>query len=189
MNRKEHLNTALTLQFNSAISEKSTETRIAFYTNIGFFVELAQMLEFNLRKLLCYALSVRDIGKSNLTKEAVLSVCAQYDDYYSETYSDRWTLGRLKDEAKKHLSLEADLYDTIKEINDYRILIVHKIFQSNLVTDALRSEQAVQEYMEARLLPMINRTFDLNNRIIEKIKLYRESLHKYKEQLGIKRYS
>ena len=51
------------IQFNSDISKDNTEVRIAFYTNIGFFIEVAQILEFNLRKLICYELSVKEIKK------------------------------------------------------------------------------------------------------------------------------
>lgn len=38
------------VQFNSDIAKDSTETRIAFYANIGFFIEVVQMPKFNLRK-------------------------------------------------------------------------------------------------------------------------------------------
>ena len=53
------------IQFNSDISKDNTEVRIAFYTNIGFFIEVAQILEFNLRKLICYELSVKEIEKED----------------------------------------------------------------------------------------------------------------------------
>ena len=64
----------ISIQFNSDISKDSTETRIAFYTNIGFFIEVAQMFEFNLRKLLCYESSVKEIEKDGLSKESVTKI-------------------------------------------------------------------------------------------------------------------
>jgi hypothetical protein len=45
---KEHF----TIQFNPDIAKDCDETKLSFYVNIGFFIELAQMFEFNLRKLL-----------------------------------------------------------------------------------------------------------------------------------------
>ena len=68
------------IQFNSDISKDNTEVRIAFYTNIGFFIEVAQMLEFNLRKLICYELSVKEIEKEDLTKDNVSKICQKYDE-------------------------------------------------------------------------------------------------------------
>ena len=44
----------LTIQINLDIAEGDSNARIAFYANIGFFIEIAQMLEFNIRKLICY---------------------------------------------------------------------------------------------------------------------------------------
>ena len=107
-----------TIQFNSDIAKESNETRISFYANIGFFIELAQMFEFNLRKLLCYELSVKEIEQGELTKERVRAICERYDKYYDETYVDKWTLGKLKDEVKKLSSLQPEMCDVIKEIND-----------------------------------------------------------------------
>ena len=78
----------ITIQFNSDISKDNTEIRIAFYSNIGFFLEVAQMLEFNLRKLLCYELSVKEIEKEVLTKEIVSNICHKYDKYYFKTYDE-----------------------------------------------------------------------------------------------------
>ena len=85
------------IQFNSDIAKDSTETRIAFYANIGFFIEVVQMLEFNLRKLLCYELSVKEIERNNaFTRETVEKTCDHYETYYLKTYKDQWTLGKLK---------------------------------------------------------------------------------------------
>ena len=47
------------IQFNSDIAKGEDEVRIAFYANIGFFIEVAQIFEFNLRKLICYEMSVK----------------------------------------------------------------------------------------------------------------------------------
>ena len=175
-----------TIQFNSDIAKESNETRISFYSNIGFFIELAQMFEFNLRKLLCYELSVKEIEQGELTKERVISICAKYDEYYNETYADKWTLGKLKDEVKKLSSLQPEICDIIKEINDYRILIVHKIFQNNLISNKLNSAKNVQDYIDKRLLPMISKANEVNKCIIKIINLYRDDLRDYKKQVGIK---
>ncbi len=175
-----------TIQFNSDIAKESNETRISFYANIGFFIELAQMFEFNLRKLLCYELSVKEIEQGELTKERVSAICERYDKYYDETYVDKWTLGKLKDEVKKLSSLQPKMCDIIKEINDYRVLIVHKIFQNNLISNKLNSAKNVQDYIDMRLLPMINKANEVNKCIIKIINLYRDDLRDYKKQVGIK---
>ncbi len=175
-----------TIQFNSDIAKESNETRISFYANIGFFIELAQMFEFNLRKLLCYELSVKEIEQGELTKERVSAICERYDKYYDETYVDKWTLGKLKDEVKKLSSLQPAMCDVIKEINDYRVLIVHKIFQNNLISNKLNSAKNVQDYIDMRLLPMINKANEVNKCIIKIINLYRKDLRDYKKQVGIK---
>ena len=74
----------------------------------------------------------KEIEKEDLTKDNVSKICQKYDEYYFQTYDEKWTLGRLKDKLKESTSLPSDATDLIKEINDYRILIVHKIFQNNL---------------------------------------------------------
>lgn len=58
---------SIPIQFNSEIAKDNEEVRIAFYANTGFFIEVAQMLEFNLRKLLCYERSVKEIGREGIT--------------------------------------------------------------------------------------------------------------------------
>lgn len=174
-----------TIQFNSDIAKDSNETRLSFYANIGFFIELAQMFEFNLRKLLCYELSVKEIEQGDLTKERVQTICAKYDEYYEKTYKKKWTLGQLRKETKKLTSLNDDICNIIKDINDYRDLIVHKIFQNNIISCNLSSAKTVQEYIHKRLLPMINKALEINRCIIKIIKLYRKDLHCYKKQVGI----
>ncbi len=174
-----------TIQCNSSIAKDSGETSISFYANIGFFIELAQMFEFNLRKLLCYELSVKEIEQGELTEERITAICSKYDQYYCETYIEKWTLGKLKDETTKLSSLNSEIRDIIKEINDYRILIVHKIFQNNVITNSLNSAETVQEYIDKRLLPMINKASEINKCIVKKIGIYRDNLRAYKKQVGI----
>ena len=90
----------LTIQFNSDIAEGDSNARIAFYANIGFFIEIAQMLEFNLRKLICYYNSVTEIEKEKITQERVKKICDDNDKYYIKTYKDKFTLGRLTKELR-----------------------------------------------------------------------------------------
>ncbi len=174
-----------TIQFNPDIAKDNDGTRLSFYANIGFFIELAQMFEFNLRKLLCYELSVKEIEQGELIKERVSSICAKYDEYYEHTYKKKWTLGQLRKEVKKITSLTNEIHDIIREINDYRDLIVHKIFQNNVISCSLQSAQTVQEYIDKRLLPMINKAEEINKLLVKIIELYREDLHAYKHQVGI----
>ncbi len=173
------------IQFNSDISKDNTEVRIAFYTNIGFFIEVAQMLEFNLRKLICYELSVKEIEKEGLTKDNVSKICQKYDEYYFQTYDEKWTLGRLKDKLKESTSLPSDATDLIKEINDYRILIVHKIFQNNVISGNLSDSKTLNSYIKERLIPMTNKASEINKMIIRVIELYRNDLRVYKAKVGL----
>ena len=175
----------ITIQFNSDISKDNTEIRIAFYSNIGFFLEVAQMLEFNLRKLLCYELSVKEIEKEVLTKENVSNICHKYDEYYFKTYDEKWTLGKLKDKLKEITSLPNDATDLIKEINDYRSFIVHKIFQNNIISENLSKSEMVNNYIETRLVPMTNNAIKTNKMIIKVIESYRYDLRAYKTQVGL----
>ena len=173
------------IQFNSDISSDDTEVRIAFYANIGFFIEVAQMLEFNLRKLLCYELSVKEIEKEGLAKEIVSRICHKYDEYYFQTYDEKWTLCRLKNELTKSTSLPNNATDLIKEINDYRILIVHKIFQNNIISGNLSNSKIVNSYIEEKLIPMTNKASEFNKMIIRMIELYRNDLRAYKAKVGL----
>lgn len=175
----------ITIQFNSDISKDNTEIRIAFYSNIGFFLEVAQMLEFNLRKLLCYELSVKEIEKEVLTKEIVSNICHKYDEYYFKTYDEKWTLGKLKDKLKEITSLPNDATDLIKEINDYRSFIVHKIFQNNIISENLSKSEMVNNYIETRLVPMTNNAIKTNKMIIKVIESYRYDLRAYKTQVEL----
>ena len=87
---------------------------------------------------------------------------------------------------QKRVAKQAEMCDVIKEINDYRVLIVHKIFQNNLISNKLNSAKNVQDYIDMRLLPMINKANEVNKCIIKIINLYREDLRDYKKQVGIK---
>ncbi len=175
----------ITIQFNSDISKDNTEIRIAFYSNIGFFLEVAQMLEFNLRKLLCYELSVKEIEKEVLTKEIVSNICHKYDEYYFKTYDEKWTLGKLKDKLKEITLLPNNATDLIKKINDYRSFIVHKIFQNNIISENLSKSEMVNNYIETRLVPMTNNAIKTNKLIIKVIESYRNDLRAYKTQVGL----
>ena len=174
-----------TIQFDSNIAQGNSNIRVAFYANIGFLIEVVQMLEFNLRKLLCYHLSVNEIEKNELTKENVLSICKKYDDYYFKTYTDKWTLGQLKGEISKLNLLKDDIIGHFTEINDYRVLIVHKVFQNNIISHALEDAQKVSDYNKQRLIPMTNKAIACNNLVIKIIGAYRDDLRSYKRQFNI----
>jgi len=175
----------VTVQFNSDISRDNTEIRIAFYANIGFFIEISQMLEFNLRKLICYYKSVTEIEATEITKENVEKTCKSYDEYYDKTYKDKYTLGKLTKELRKVQVIDSKILDKFDEINNYRIQVVHMIFQNNIVVDKLKDSKYVLEYNQNRLIPMINITDVTNKFVIQMINTYKESLREYKTQVGI----
>lgn len=174
-----------TIQVDNNISTDDQEIRIAFYSNIGFFIEVAQMLEYNLRKLLCYHKSVTEIKEGDLTKERVETICKKYDDYYSKTYEEKYTLGKLTNQLNCIKQLDKKVLKIFTEINDYRILVVHKLFQINVVVDKLRDSKNVLEYTNERLIPMTNKTKSVNDMVINIINAYKEDLHTYKDQVGI----
>lgn len=174
-----------TIQVDNNISTDDQEIRIAFYSNIGFFIEVAQMLEYNLRKLLCYHKSVTEIEEWDLTKERVETICKKYDDYYSKTYEEKYTLGKLTNQLNCIKQLDKKVLKIFTEINDYRILVVHKLFQINFVVDKLRDSKNVLEYTNERLIPMTNKTKSVNDMVINIINAYKEDLHTYKDQVGI----
>jgi hypothetical protein len=74
---------------------------------------------------------------------------------------------------------------TIRLKGHYRVLIIHKIFQNNLISNKLNSAKNVQDYIDMRLLPMINKANEINKCIIKIIELYRDDLRSYKQQVGI----
>jgi len=175
----------ITVQFNTNISEDDTDIRIAFYANIGFFIELAQMLEFNLRKLICYYKSVTEIEESEITRKNVERICKSYDDYYDKTYKDKYTLGKLTKELRKVQVIDSKILDKFDEINNYRIQVVHMIFQNNIIVDKLKDSKYVLDYNQNRLIPMINITDETNEFVIKTINTYKETLREYKAQVGI----
>lgn len=175
----------LKIQFNSEIAEGDPNVRVAFYANIGFFIEIAQMLEFNLRKLICYHNSVTEIEKEEITKERLKKICEENDEYYIKTYKDKFTLGRLTKELRNLSILQSNVLDNFDEINEYRILVVHKIFQNNIVVDKFKDAKYVMEYTNQRLLPMIEKVTAINKMVIKVIEAYKEDLHKYKNDVGI----
>ena len=92
------------IQFNSDISKDNTEVRIAFYTNIGFFIEVAQILEFNLRKLICYELSVKEIEK--------------YEELLKRYEKANVEYGRIQDEKLHKIGLSQKLESFIKDLEN-----------------------------------------------------------------------
>lgn len=174
----------LTIQFNSDIAEGDSNARIAFYANIGFFIEIAQMLEFNIRKLICYYNSVTEIEKEKITQERVKKICDDNDKYYIKTYKDKFTLGSLTKELRNLAILQPDVLDVFDEINEYRILVVHKIFQNNIIVDKFKDSKYVMDYTNHRLLPMIDKVTAINKMVIKVIETYRDDLRKYKEEVG-----
>ena len=177
----------LSVQFNSDIAKGDDNIRISFYANIGFFIEVAQMFEFNLRKLICYERSVKEIEKGKITKENVEKICSKYDKYYDDTYSakSKFTLGKLIEESKKDSSIPKVIFDFLDQLNDFRIIIVHKIFQKNVISHSLESAHLVLDYTNKRIIPMTNKAIEINKIIIDEIDLYRNNLHNYKTRVGI----
>ena len=90
----------MTILTDSNISKDDEQIRIGLYANIGYFIYISQMLEYNLRKLLCYVKSVEEIESCKITKELVDEIQKRYDEYWLSTCKDKYTLGRLKDEIK-----------------------------------------------------------------------------------------
>ena len=173
------------VQFNSKIAQDSFEVRLAFYENIGFFIEITQMFEYNMRKLICYERSVKDIEKGEITKENVERICSNYDKYYMKTFEKKWSMGKLKKELQEQTSFSQEVFDRFKELIEYRNTLVHKVFQINIHTNSLQSAQTVKDYLNNRLVPMTKKAFALNDLIIKTLRLYQEDLHDYKKQVGI----
>ena len=171
----------ISIQFDSDIAKGNDVVRISFYANIGFFIEVAQMFEFNLRKLICYERSVKEIEQGEITKETVERICAKYDQYYDDTYLKKHkpTLGALIKEAKNGSSIPTEFFDSLEEINIFRVNLVHKIFQNNIIRHDFDSADYVFEYTNKRIIPMTNKAIEMNKRIIDTIALYSSRLHAY----------
>ena len=178
----------ISIQFNSNIANGNDNVRISFYANIGFFIEVAQMFEFNLRKLICYERTVKEIEQGAITKENVERICSKYDQYYDDTYlkKPKFTLGKLISESKIDSSISKEFFDFLEELNEFRVNIVHKIFQNNIVRHDFDSAEFALEYTNKRIIPMTNKAIEINKAIIGIIDLYRVDLHDYKRQVGIK---
>ena len=177
----------ISIQFDSDIAKGNDAVRISFYANIGFFIEVTQMFEFNLRKLICYERSVKEIEQGAITKENVERICTRYDQYYDDTYQGRskFTLGKLIGEAKSDSSIPNEFFDFLEEMNNFRVNLVHKIFQNNIVRHDFDSAEFVLEYTNKRIIPMTNKAIENNRAIIGIIDLYRADLHNYKTQAGL----
>lgn len=175
----------ISIHFNSDIAKGDDNTRIAFYANIGFFLEVAQMFEFNLRKLICYERSVKEIEKGEINKENIVRICSKYDKFYENTYSGKFTLGKIVKESRKESSISSDFFDFLDEINEFRNLLVHKIFQNNVITNNLASPDLVNEYTKKRIIPMTDKAIIINKAIVGIVDTYRTDLREYKKQFGI----
>lgn len=177
----------ISIQFNPDIAQGRYDIRVSFYANIGFFIEVAQMFEFNLRKLICYERSVKEIEQGEISKENVERICAKYDQYYDDTYlkKSKFTLGKLIGESKNDSSIPNEFFDYLEEMNNFRVNLVHKIFQNNIIRHDFDSAEFVLEYTNKRIIPMTNKAIEINKAIIGIIDLYRSDLHDYKAQVGI----
>lgn len=177
----------ISIQYDSNIAKGNEVVRISFYANIGFFIEVAQMFEFNLRKLICYERSIKEIEQGAITKENVERICAKYDQYYDDTYlgKSKFTLGKLINESKSESSISKEFFDFLDELNDFRVNLVHKIFQNNIIRHDFDSAEFVLEYTNKRIIPMTNKAIEINRTIIGIIDLYRSNLHDYKAQVGL----
>ncbi len=174
-----------TIQFNSDIAEGNNEVRIAFYANLGFFIETVQVLEYNLHKLYSYHLAVTEIEEKGVTKQNIIDICKKHDNSYKKTYTKKWTLGQMKDKLAELNVLQNDVIAAFKDINDYRNLIVHKLFQNNLVCHEFSNAENVAKYMQEKLLPMTNIVVECSRMVAKIITAYSDDLHAYKRQFGI----
>lgn len=170
-----------TISVDSDISKDDEQIRIAFYASIGYFIQVAQMLEYNLRKLICYAKSVSEIESGEITKGRVAEIHKKYDEYYLRTYKDKFTLGKLKDEVAKLNIFQPDAIALFKEINDYRAKVVHMIFQNNVICREFERSDKVLDYTTKRLVPMSDKTEVINKLVIKCIEDYREDLREYEK--------
>ncbi|MBQ2773721.1 MAG: hypothetical protein IJF45_05195 [Clostridia bacterium] len=171
---------------NSDIAKGDDRARISLYAHIGFFIEIVQMLEFNLRKLICYERSVLEIeSEEQIDKNGVLKICEKYDCYYGSTYDKKMTLGKLISELSTSTCLEEKFLLVIRDINEYRIVIVHELFQNNIGQNHMSSAELVNQYIKERLLPQIDVADALNKTIIRITKEYAHSLNNYKRKFQI----
>lgn len=78
--------------------------------------------------------------------------------------------------------LDEKVLKIFTETNDYRILVVHKLFQINVVVDKLRDSKNVLEYMNEHLIAMTNKK-SVNDTAINIINAYKEDFHTYKRNI------
>ena len=173
------MNKIMTILTDSNISKDDEQIRIGLYANIGYFIHIAQMLEYNLRKLICYVKSVEEIESGEITKERIDEIHKKYDEYYLSTYKEKFTLGKLKDEVSKLNLLKPEEIAIFKEINDYRTKVVHMIFQNNISCNELEQSNKVLDYIMQRLVPMSNKVTETNSFVLKRIEAYQEVFRKY----------
>lgn len=94
-------------------------------------------------------------------------------------------LGKLISEAKNDSSIPVELFDFLEELNDFRVNLVHKVFQNNIIRHDFDSAEFVLEYTNKRIIPMTNKAIEINKTIIGIIDLYLTDLHDYKTQVGL----
>jgi hypothetical protein len=174
------MNKTLTILTDLNISKDDEQVRVGLYTNIGYFIQMSQMLEYNLRILLCYAKSLEEIESGEITTSRVDEIHKKYDDYYLSTYKDKFVLGRLKDEVAKLNLFEPDVIAIFKAINDYRTQVVHKIFQNNNNSKVFEQSDNVLEYIMKRLVPMAESATTANEFVVKCIEAHREDFREYK---------
>ena len=76
-------------------------------------------------------------------------------------------------------------FDFLEKLNDFRVNLVHKVFQNNIIRHDFDSAEFVLEYTNKRIIPMTNKAIEINRTIIGIIDLYRSDLHDYKVQVGL----
>ena len=175
-----YMSKKLTILTDLNISKDDEQVRVGLYANIGYFIQMSQMLEYNLRILLCYAKSLEEIESGEITTSRVNEIHNKYHDYYLSTYKDRFALGRLKDEVAKLNLFEPDVIAIFKEINDYRTQVVHKIFQNNNNSKVFEQSDNVLEYIMNRLIPMAENATTANEFVVKCIEAHREDFREYK---------
>lgn len=92
---------------------------------------------------------------------------------------------KIKNEVSRAASIPPNVCDTLQKLNDYRIQVVHKIFQNNVITGNLGDSEIVRSYVGTRLIPMTDKAVETNALIIKEITKYQVTLHGYKKQVGI----
>ena len=97
----------------------------------------------------------------------------------------KFTLEKLIKKSKIDSSISKEFFDFLEELNDFRVNLVHKIFQNNIVRHNFDSAEFVLEYTNKRIIPITNKAIEINQAMIGIIDLYRDDLHDYKSRVGI----